>query len=90
MKEFSIKDNKLRAIRYCVISASVDHKINNHPQKQMKDLGIHLVAAVPETIADCWICLTDYQGELPDYITEIKIKPHDRYWQDMCKIDLVE
>lgn len=90
MKELSISKDHLRAIRYSVIGAGMTYQIEEHPQVQMRTLGINLLASVPETIADCWICLTDYQGELPGYIDEIKLEPHDWYWKSMCEIDIVE
>ena len=46
--------------------------------KDMQDLGIHLIAAVPEPIADCWVCLTDSVIELPSYISECPI--YSKYW----------
>ena len=90
MEKLSINKNHLRAIRYDVIGAIFYHHIDKHPQTQMRELGINLIKAVPESIADCWMCLTDYQGELPDYIDEIDLKPHDVYWEHMCKVDIVE
>lgn len=90
MKELSISKNHLRAICYDLIGASLHHHIDKHPQTQMRELGINLIAAVPESIADCWICLTDYQGELPEYIDEVKLKPHSTYWRNMCEIDIIE
>ncbi len=89
MKELSISKNKLREIRYDVIGA-FKNNVHKHPQVDMRERGIHLLAAVPETIADCWICLTDYQGELPEYINEIKLEPHSTYWRDMCEINIIE
>ena len=89
MRELSISKDMLREICYDIIGA-YNNDIHKHPQTDMKERGIHLIAAVPETIADCWVCLTDYQGELPEYINEVKLKPHSVYWRDMCGIDIVE
>ena len=90
MKKLSISKDNLRAIRYDVIGASLYHDVKEHPQTQMRNLGINLIEAVPESIADCWICLTDYQGELPDYIAELELKPHSLYWSHMCNIKIVK
>ena len=89
MKILSISKDSLRSIRYDMRGA-YESGVNQHPQTQMRELGIHLLAAVPETIADCWICLTNYQGELPSYICELELKPHDVYWRNMFYIDIVE
>lgn len=85
----SISKDNLRAIFYDLIAADVNFGVREHPQKQMRELGIHLIKAVPESIADGWWCLTDYQGELPPYIKEKELKPHDWYWKHWG-IDLVE
>jgi hypothetical protein len=45
----------------------------------MGDLGIGWIRAIPESSGDCWIILTDYQGDLPDYISEVPI--YKDYWQ---------
>lgn len=89
MKELSISENKLKKIRYDMIGAHICG-IDIHPQKQMKELEINLITAVPESLGDCWICLTDFQDTLPEYIKELELKPHDQYFQRMCEIDLIE
>lgn len=90
MKMLSIKEKRLKAIRYDIMTAHIDCGIRKHPLKDMESLRINLIAAVPETIGDCWICLTDYQGELPKYIKEIELKVGDWYWKQMCDLDIVE
>ena len=89
MRVLSISKDKLRCIRYDLWLAGMKHHINKHPQIQMKELGIKLIRAIPESISDCWICLTDYQDELPGYIDELELKPHDSYWLNW-DLDIVE
>ena len=88
MKEYSISVDHIRAINYSLIGA-YEAGVKKHPQLDMKDLGINLLGAVPESIADCWNCITDYQGELPEYISEYKVQPHDSYWKHWG-IDIVK
>lgn len=89
MKTLSIKNDKLCCIRYDIIMAGKFHYIYEHPIDQMNALGIHLIKAILETTGDCWICLTDYQGELPDYITKIPLKVGDWYWKNW-DINIIE
>lgn len=87
-KTYSISRDKVKSIRYDLIGAGMSG-IHIHPQTEMKRLGIHLLAAIPESIADCWICLTDSEVELPEYIKELELKPGNRYWKNW-DIDIVE
>lgn len=84
----SISKDNLRAIFYDLIVAD-KFGVCEHPRVQMKRLGIHFIESVPENYADGWWFLTDYQGELPPYIKERELEPHDWYWQRFG-IDLVE
>ena len=78
MKTYSISRDHIRALNYSVLDAD-DAGIHKHPQLDMGDLGIGWIRAIPESIGDCWIILTDYQGDLPDYISEVPI--YKDYWQ---------
>lgn len=78
----SITKDHIRWIRYDIIAADMFCHIDKHPQKQMRELGINIIRAVPESIADCWMVLTDYQGELPEYISELELKLGEQYWED--------
>jgi hypothetical protein len=43
--------------------------INEHPQKQMKNLGCNVVKAEPVTVADCWWFRVDNDIEnVPEYL----------------------
>ena len=88
MKTLSISKDNIRQFSYDLISAGLIYKINKHPQLDMRERGIHILAAVPESIADCWNVLTDYDGKLPEYMEEVTPKQHSPYWRDMCGIDL--
>ena len=78
----SITKDYIRWVRYDLIAAGMFYHIDKHPQKQMRELGINIIRAVPESIADCWMVLTDYRGELPEYISELELKPGEQYWED--------
>ena len=40
-----------------------------HPLLAMKNFGLDIVVAVPESIGDCWVCVVeDFNFELPDHI----------------------
>lgn len=80
-KILSISKDKIKSIHYDLIDSGFSFGIREHPVRQMESLGIHLIAAIPETIADCWCCLTDYQGELPGYIHIAELEPGNEYWK---------
>lgn len=86
----SIKKNKLRWLFYYLPDA-YEHGIKKHPQEQLKELGIECFAVEPMMIADGWHLLTDYQGEIPEYILDKTdaLTPHDDLWLH-CGIDLEE
>lgn len=85
----SIKKDKLRWIFYYIPQA-VDMGAKEHPQKEMHKLGINLMFYIPMMIADGWHVLTDYQGELPEYIIEKTLEPHEEMWERMFDINLEE
>lgn len=90
MKQLSISKNHLRQVWYDLIDASLNYGIDIHPQLDMRRLGIDIIASVPESIADGWNFLTDYQGELPGYITEVDLKSRKDYWELMCDIRIFD
>ena len=45
---------------------------------------------IPMMIADGWHILTDYQGELPSYIIETKLEPHETFWENAFDINIEE
>lgn len=64
----------MKQIRFGIIEEylwSKDHnEKSKHPQERLKELGIKIVIGIPESIADCWICLVeDFDFKLPPYIT---------------------
>ncbi len=57
-------------LRYDIIGADLDYGVRQHPQLQMKDLGLSVVKSEPCTIADCWFFrITNDSGKLPGYLT---------------------
>lgn len=64
-------DNGLRQIKYDLIDA-YHCGIKQHPQDQMEDLGYEVVAAVPQSIGDCWwFTVKDFIEPLPGYLRKI-------------------
>ena len=60
----NIKDYK-----YDLISAIIEHNINDHPQRVMKNLGFHVLKAEPCPIADCWFFrASGDNAELPAFL----------------------
>lgn len=86
--KINLKEKHIRALRFELIDYSFYFKGKEHPLLNMKNLGINIIAAVPETIGDCWFVLTDFQCELPEYIDEIKL--NKSYWERMCDIEFIE
>lgn len=63
----------MKQIHYDIIGAyyyAKKHGVKDkHPQETMRELGLKLVMAIPESIADCWNCLVeDFDFNLPDFI----------------------
>lgn len=88
MKQLSINKNSIRALSYDLIGA-YNNSVHKHPQKDMEELGINIIAWIPQTIADCIHVLTNYQGNLPDYISEIEINLE--YWNHyLHDIEVIE
>ncbi len=61
---------------------------SKHPQERLRELGIKEVISIPESIADCWVCLVeDFDFELPDYISvhNINWEYFYHYCPNVCK-----
>lgn len=57
-------------LRYDIIGADLDHGVRQHPQQQMKELGLNVVKSEPCPIADCWFFrVTNDSKNLPGYLT---------------------
>ena len=89
-RTLSISKDHIRHVFYDLIDAGINYGIDKHPQIDLREKGIRMIAGVPESIADGWNILTDFEGELPAYLKEIQITPHSNYWKHMCEIDLEE
>ncbi len=62
----------IKHYRYCLITADWDCGVREHPQKQMSNLGFHVIDSEPFPIGDCWIFRVDNDiPEVPKYLTEI-------------------
>ena len=88
-KTLSISKDKLRWLFYYLPEAD-SNGIRVHPQRQMINLGINMYYYIPMMLADGWHILTDYQGELPSYIIEKKLEPHESFWEDAFGINIEE
>lgn len=82
MRKLSISKNNLRALSYYIVGATLDYHVNKTPQEDLNDLGISVLAWCPLMMCDTIELLTDYQGELPPYITESKLELHNSFWKD--------
>lgn len=91
MTQYSISKDKLRWIRHSVMYDVDTREPYPHPSKVWESRGVeHIVKAVPETIADCWMILVkDWDGELAKYEKEIMLEPNEDYWA-YFKIEIVE
>lgn len=66
---------------------------SKHPQERLRELGIKEVISIPESIADCWVCLVeDFDFELPDYISvhNINWEYFYHYCPNVCKDTMVK
>ena len=48
-----------------------DEGVDEHPQTQLKKLGIKYYKSVPQSLFDGWEFWIDDDAELPDYIKEL-------------------
>ena len=61
-----------KQLSYDMITA-IEHKINEHPQKQMEKLGYKVIGAVAQSLYDCWwFTVEDFIEPLPPYLKKIK------------------
>ena len=78
-REQYIAENPLCQLWYDVIDADIKCGINQHPQKQMKELGYTVLDAVPESIADGWRFTVDkFIEPLPSYLQKIRYDIDDK------------
>ena len=50
-----------------------DCGVNEHPQVQMKKLGYNVLAAVAQSMGDCWwFTVEDYIEPLPEYLEKFE------------------
>ena len=82
MRKLSISKNNLRELSYYIVGATLDYHIEKTPSEDLNDLGVNVLAWCPLMMCDTIVILTDYQGELPQYITENKFELHSSFWQD--------
>ena len=67
---------------YDVWTAS-NEGINEHPQKQMKNLGYEVLDAVPQSICDgWWFTVKEFIEPLPKYLS--KMTYNFDYWHNDC------
>ena len=69
-------------LRFCMY-----RKPKGHPQHIMRDLGVAYQHSTPQSIGDCWWFwnCTGLPDELPDYLTELKVKPEDAIGYGLSK-----
>lgn len=62
----------IKHYRYDIIGADLNYGVHEHPQKQMRKLGFHVIKSEPFSIADFWIFRVDNDiQEVPGYIDEV-------------------
>ena len=67
-----IDENPYYQLWYCLHTAH-DCGINEHPQKQMMNLGYKLLNSIPQSIADGWEFTVDrFIEPLPPYLRKIR------------------
>ena len=72
-----------KQLHYDIWTADLKCGVNEHPQKQMKNLGYKVIGSVPQSIADCW-CFTveEFIEPLPPYLK--KMSYNFDYWHGGC------
>lgn len=62
----------MKNYKYDLIGADIDCGIKEHPQVQMKKLGVKVIKSEPVPIADCWWFRTETEiNPLPKYLREM-------------------
>ena len=55
------------------MNQAIDCGITEHPQKQMRILGYKVIAAVAQSLGDCWwFTVEDYIEPFPPYIAKME------------------
>lgn len=67
----------MKRVFYCMNSA-MDAGIKQHPQLQMKELGIKYHHSRPQSVFDGWEFWVDDDVKLPNYIEEVPYEPFDK------------
>ena len=56
----------------CCLDTAIECKIDEHPQRQMKKLGFHVIKSEPVPIGDCWWFRVDNKiNDIPPYLFEL-------------------
>ena len=76
-------------IRYNCMTASIDCDENRHPQEVMKELSISYQLSTPQSLYDQWWFWNcqNVPGNLPKFLTELKMNPHDAIGKGLSKED---
>ncbi len=66
-------------LRFCLISARLDHGEKRHAQVVMKELGITYQHSTPQSLYEqWWFWNCENVPEIfPDFISELEVKPMD-------------
>ena len=89
---YSISKDNLRWIRHSVMYSPTTGESYPHPNKVWEKRGMsHIVKAIPESIADCWMILVkDWDGELEEYEYECALTEDSPYWSRFNDLKIVE
>ena len=72
-----------KQLHYDIWTADLKCGVNEHPQKQMKNLGYKVIGSVPQSIADCWwFTVEEFIEPLPPYLK--KMSYNFDYWHGGC------
>lgn len=79
-------------LRYCMLTAHYERRENRHPQIVMKELGITYQHSTPQSMGDQWWFWNceNLPEELPEFLTELKLKPNDCVGFGLSKEDAIK
>lgn len=74
-------------LNYDMMTAGINCGENRHAQTVMKELGITYQHATPQSMADSWWFWNceNVPAEMPKYLTELKVNPHDAIGYGLSK-----